>query len=86
MATERYDGRAPVNLGSGAETRLLYLARMIAEVCGFKGTIEWDSSRPDGQPRRVLNVHRATRDFGFTSYMTLHEGIRRTVAWLREQT
>jgi GDP-L-fucose synthase len=84
MATDMYDGRDPVNIGIGVETRVATLAKTIAEECGFEGTIVWDSSRPDGAPRRVLDVSRA-KLFGFEAHIGLEEGIHRTVKWLAGQ-
>jgi GDP-L-fucose synthase len=82
-AAEKYDGAEPVNLGSGKEIRISDLARVIAEECGFSGSIRWDSSRPDGQPRRCLNTDRA-RSFGFIAATDFQEGLRKTIAWYRD--
>ena len=81
LATERYNGRDPVNIGIGVETRVATLAETIAMKCGFRGQILWDPSHPDGAPRRVLDVSRA-KDFGFKAAIGLEEGISRTVSWL----
>jgi len=83
-AAEKYDGSEPVNLGSGKEIRIRELARLIAKECGFSGTVRWDSSRPDGQPRRSLNTERA-REFGFSSRTDFREGLRKTVEWYRKK-
>ena len=83
LAAERYDGDAPVNLGTGEEISIGELARLIGEATGFEGSIEWDTSKPNGQPRRKLDTTRATELFGFTAQMPLREGIERTVAWYR---
>ena len=80
-AAEQYDGADPVNLGSGREISIRDLAGQIADAVGFKGTLEWDSSKPDGQPRRGLDVTRARKYFGFEAQTSLEEGIRSTVAW-----
>jgi GDP-L-fucose synthase len=81
---ERYDDSAPVNIGTGTETSIRELAELIASVAGFEGEIVWDTSRPDGQPRRFLDVSRAEERFGFRAEVTLAEGIRETVAFYRE--
>lgn len=81
LATERYDGPEPVNLGAGFEITIQELAEKIAELTGFDGEIVWDSSRPDGQPRRSLDVSRAEREFGFRTKTDFDEGLRRTIEW-----
>ena len=83
LSAERYDGDAPVNLGTGEEISIGELAGLIGEATGFEGSIEWDTSKPNGQPRRKLDTTRATELFGFTAQMPLREGIERTVAWYR---
>ena len=83
LAAERYDGAEPVNLGTGVETPIRELAEMIAEVAGFEGEIVWDTSMPNGQPRRSLDVTRAGELFGFRARVPLRDGIERTVAWYR---
>ena len=82
-AAEKYDGAEPVNLGSGKEIRISELVQVIAEECGYSGSIRWDSTRPDGQPRRCLNTDRA-RAFGFEARTDFREGLRKTVAWYRK--
>ena len=84
LATERYDGEEPVNVGSGAECRIADLVVLIAELTGFRGHIEWDASKPNGQPRRCLEVSRAAERFGFRAEVPLREGLRRTIDWVRE--
>jgi GDP-L-fucose synthase len=79
-----YDGADPVNLGSGEEISIRALAELIAELTGFEGTIEWDSSKPNGQPRRNLDVSRARELFGFEARTSLREGLDRTISWYRE--
>lgn len=86
LATERYDGPDPVNVGAGEEVSIKRLAETIADVTGFTGRIAWDSSRPNGQPRRCLDTSRAQSAFGFRARTVLREGIRQTVAWYRNQT
>jgi len=85
LATERYDGAMPVNLGSGMEISVRDLASRIASHVGFDGAIAWDTSRPDGQPRRCLNTERAAAEFGFRAQVDFDEGLRRTIAWWRTQ-
>ncbi len=81
LATERYDGGEPVNLGSGREITIRELAGTIARLCGFRGDIRWDASQPDGQPRRMLDVSRASERFGFEASVGFEDGLRRTIAW-----
>jgi GDP-L-fucose synthase len=78
-ATERYDKPEPVNLGSGQEISIRDLAGRIARLTGFRGRIVWDTSTPNGQPRRCLDVARASREFGFQARTDFDEGLRRTV-------
>jgi GDP-L-fucose synthase len=84
LMAERYDSSEPVNIGTGQETSIRELAETIAAATGFPGEIVWDESRPDGQPRRALDVSRAERGFGFRAEVPLDDGIRRTVAYYRE--
>jgi GDP-L-fucose synthase len=86
LAADRYDAPEPVNLGTGVETSIRELAETVADVTGFDGEIIWDTSMPNGQPRRQLDASRAERLFGFTARTQLREGIEKTVAWYREQT
>ena len=81
LATERYDGDAPVNLGAGFEIRIKDLAEMIADMTGFKGRLVWDTTQPDGQPRRCLDVARAAALFGFRARTSFEDGLRKTVDW-----
>jgi GDP-L-fucose synthase len=84
LAAERYDGAEPVNLGTGVETSIRSLAETIAELTGFEGEIVWDTSMPNGQPRRSLDASRAAERFGFRARTSLREGLERTIAWYRE--
>jgi len=84
LAAERYDGEEPVNVGTGEEIAIRELAELIAELTGFDGEIAWDTSRPNGQPRRKLDVTRAEALFGFRERTGLRDGLERTVAWYRE--
>ncbi len=81
LAAERYDSAEPVNLGSGEEIAIRDLVEMVAEMVGYRGRIVWDTSRPNGQPRRKLDISRAEHSFGFTAKTTLRDGLRSTIAW-----
>ena len=83
LAAQRYDGAEPVNLGTGAEISIRELAELIAELTGFGGDITWDTSKPNGQPRRKLDVSRAEELFGFRARTSLRDGLERTVEWYR---
>jgi len=83
-ALQRYDSPDPINLGSGQEITIRDLTHLIARLAGFKGDILWDTSKPDGQPRRCLDVSRARDAFGFQAQTTLDEGLRRTIAWFEQ--
>jgi len=85
LATEHYDKPEPVNLGSGVEISIRELAKLIAELTGFRGQIVWDASRPDGQPRRLLDTSRAEREFGFHARTPFREGLQRTIEWYRQR-
>jgi GDP-L-fucose synthase len=86
LASEHYNDPDPVNVGSGTEIRIKELVELIAELTGFKGQVVWDTTKPDGQPRRSLDTTRAERAFGFHAQTNFREGLRRTIAWYREQT
>lgn len=81
LATLRYDGIEPVNLGSGMEISIHELAELIAELVGYRGKILFDATKPDGQPRRCLDTSRAATWFGFRARTTFDEGLRRTIDW-----
>jgi GDP-L-fucose synthase len=81
LATERYNGAEPVNLGSGCEISIKDLAETIARLVGFTGRLVWDTSKPNGQPRRALDVSRAEKYFGFRAKTSFEEGLSQTVAW-----
>ena len=83
LAAEHYNGNEPVNVGTGEEITIRELAKLIAEEVGFTGELVWDSNKPNGQPRRCLEVSRAKQLFGFEAKEELQEGIRKTVAWYR---
>ena len=84
LATERYDAADPVNLGAGREITIRELVRTIARLCEFDGEIVWDASKPDGQPRRMLDTTRARERFGFEASTDFETGLRRTIAWYIE--
>lgn len=84
IATEKYDGREPVNIGTSHEITIKELTELIASLTGFEGEVQWDPTKPDGQPRRKLDVTRAEEYFGFTAEVALEEGLKRTIAWYEE--
>jgi GDP-L-fucose synthase len=81
LGAEALNSSEPVNLGSGKEIRIRELAELIAELAGFEGKFEWDSSRPNGQPRRGLDTRKAKDLFGFVARTSLEEGLRQTIEW-----
>jgi GDP-L-fucose synthase len=81
LAAERYDGREPVNLGTGTSISIKELVHLISELMGYKGKIRWNPRRPDGQMKRRLNTSRARNAFGFKSQTSLREGLKKTIAW-----
>ncbi len=81
LAAERYDGAEPVNLGSGREINMRELAELVRRLTGFKGEVVWDSSKPNGQPRRCLDTRRAEEWFGFKAEVSLEAGLEDTVRW-----
>ena len=85
LATAKYNKSEPVNLGSGFEISIKELVHLIARLTGFKGKIIWDKTKPDGQPRRRLDITRAQKEFGFKAKMDFEEGLKRTIAWYKEQ-
>ncbi len=80
-AAERYDDPEPVNLGANREVPIRELVELIARLCGFSGEIRWDTSKPDGQPRRCVDPSRARAAFGFEAPTSFDEGLRRTIDW-----
>lgn len=84
LAAERYDDSEPVNIGSSFEITIKDLIDIIVKETGFKGEITWDTTKPDGQPRRKLDVSRAKEKFGFESQTSFEGGLRKTIAWYRE--
>ena len=81
LATEKYDKPEPVNIGAGFEISIKDLAEKIKEITGFNGKIVWDTSKPDGQPRRCLDTSRAEKEFGFKAKTNFDEGLRNTIKW-----
>ena len=86
LATQRYDKPDPVNLGAGTEIRIRDLVGLIARLTGFKGEVVWDASKPDGQPRRCLDVSRAEREFGFSATTEFETGLRQTIEWYQHES
>jgi len=86
LATERFDGPEPVNLGAGDEVTIKALVTLIARQCGFNGEVRWDTSKPNGQPRRCLDTSRAEELFGFRAHTSFDEGLRKTIDWYRART
>jgi GDP-L-fucose synthase len=84
LMTERYESPEPVNLGAGMEITIRDLAYLIAELTGYQGSIELDPSKPNGQPRRCLDVSRAEREFGFRAKTDFRTGLRETIAWYEQ--
>jgi GDP-L-fucose synthase len=84
LACERYDEPDPINLGAGFEITIRDLVETIARLTGFSGKIVWDASKPDGQPRRMLDTSRAEKEFGFVAKVPFEEGLRRTIDWYRK--
>ena len=82
-ATEKYNMGDPVNLGSGMEITIKDLIELIAEITGFEGEIKWDTSKPNGQPRRCLDVSRAKKEFGFVAKTNFQEGLEKTIQWYK---
>jgi GDP-L-fucose synthase len=83
-ATEKYDKSPPVNLGSGKEITIKELVEIIAKLTEFNGEIVWDTSKPDGQPKRCLDVTRAKNEFGFEAKIDFVEGLHRTIEWYKK--
>ncbi|MFC1920740.1 GDP-L-fucose synthase family protein [Chloroflexota bacterium] len=84
LATEKYNKSEPVNLGTGSEISIKDLTELIAKLTGYKGEIVWDGTKPDGQPRRMLDTSRAFQEFGFKAKTSLEEGLKKTIEWYRE--
>lgn len=85
LATEKYNKSDPINLGAGFEISIKDLVNLIAGLTGFSGRIIWDTTKPDGQPRRRLDTSRAEREFGFKAKMGFEEGLRKTIQWYKQR-
>jgi GDP-L-fucose synthase len=85
QAAQHYDGEEPVNLGSGEEISIRDLARITARLCEYDGEIVWDTTKPNGQPRRRLDTTRAEQGFGFRAQIRLEDGLAKTIAWYRDE-
>lgn len=86
LAAERYNKSEPVNLGAGFEISIKELVDLIVKLTGFTGKVVWDKSKPDGQPRRMLDVSRADKEFGFRTQTGFEEGLRKTIEWYRKES
>ena len=86
LAAEKYNKPGPVNVGAGFEISIKDLADLIARLTGFKGKIAWDTTKPDGQPKRMLDTSKAKKEFGFTAKTPLAEGLKRTIEWYKRLT
>jgi len=84
LATEKYDKPDPINVGSGMEISIKDLAELICKLMNFKGEIRWDTSRPDGQPRRSLDTSKAEKEFGFKAKTNFKDGLKKTIQWYEE--
>jgi GDP-L-fucose synthase len=85
LASERFNSNEPVNLGSGMEISIIELANLIRRLTGYEGEFVWDTSKPNGQPRRALDVSRAEKFFGFRAQVPFEEGLRRTIEWYKQK-
>lgn len=84
LAVEKYNKPDPVNIGAGFEISIKNLTTLIAELTGFKGKISWDTAKPDGQPRRMLDTRKAKEEFGFIAKTPFEEGLKNTIEWYRK--
>ncbi|MFQ3675981.1 MAG: GDP-L-fucose synthase [Endomicrobiia bacterium] len=85
LATEKYNKPEPVNIGAGFEIKIKDLVELIAKLTGFKGKIVWDTTKPDGQPRRCLDTTKAEKEFGFKAKTSFEEGLKKTIEWYKEK-
>ncbi len=85
LAAEKYNKPDPVNIGAGFEISIKDLVKLIAELTGFTGKITWDSTKPDGQPRRMLETTKAQKEFGFKAKTSFKEGLKKTIEWYKEK-
>ncbi|MFH1305538.1 MAG: GDP-L-fucose synthase, partial [Candidatus Omnitrophota bacterium] len=86
LATEKYNSSEPINLGAGFEISIRELVRLIAELTDFRGKFMWDRTKPDGQPRRMLDTAKALKEFGFKASINLEDGIKKTVDFYKRST
>ncbi len=86
LAMEKYDKSEPVNLGAGFEISIRDLTNLIVELTGFQGKVVWDDTKPDGQPRRMLDTARALKEFGFNAATSFREGLQKTMDWYKENS
>jgi GDP-L-fucose synthase len=86
LAAEKYNSSEPVNLGAGFEISIKKLVELIVKLTKFKGEILWDKTKPDGQPRRCLDISRARKEFGFTAKIPFETGLRKTIAWYEQES
>ena len=84
LATEKYNKSDPVNIGAGFEISIKDLVKLIAKISGFRGQIVWDTTKPDGQPRRCLDTTKAEKEFGFKAKTSFEEGLKKTIEWYKE--
>jgi len=85
MATEKYNDSQPINIGAGFEISIKELVELIAELTGFTGEIKWDATKPDGQPRRMLDITRAKELFDFEASTDFRAGLQKTIAWYQHE-
>lgn len=85
LATERYDGMDPINIGAGFEISIRHLVDLIVELTGYEGEVRWNASYPDGQPRRMLDCSRAKAEFGFEAQTAFRQGLAETIKWYERQ-
>ena len=84
LATEHYNKSGPVNIGAGFEISIKELVELIVELTGFQGHIRWDATKPDGQPRRMLDTTKAFQEFGFKTKTDFREGLKKTIEWYQK--
>ena len=85
LAAEKYDKSEPVNIGAGFEISIKELVNCIVRLTGFKGKVLWDTTKPDGQPRRRLDVSRAKKEIGFTAKIKFETGLKKTIEWYKKE-
>lgn len=86
LVAERYNQPEPINLGSGEEVSIRELVETVCRLMNFKGSVHWQTDKPDGQPRRVLDISRARRELGFSPKVSLEEGLQKTIDWMRKSS